>query len=343
MTHALARELLRRGHDVTLFAAPGLRPGAAGVAELAGRTPSPPAPPRCADVERPGRTWMAEHHAYLGLMLDLARQRRRALRRGAQQQPAPPPGRDGRDARRPGAHHPAHARRCPGWSRRSRLARAAARVRAPSAAFTAARLVRTSSQRRRAQRRRPRAVAPGPGGGPAVWSGRLVRGEGAARGDRRLPRRPGVPLVLAGPVLDLDYFDARSRRGSAATSTLRRPPRPAASWPQLRAARVGGGGDPGLGRALRAGRRRGDGVRHPGRGLRPRRRCPRSSTAEAGALAAGGRRRRLAGAIRAAAAWTARAVASHAGATPARWRDGRRATRTSTPAATRGERRGARA
>lgn len=70
-THALAHALLRRGHDVSLFAAPGSDP-------TLGATTLPVAAFRSseaarADVSRTPEVWMQEHHAYLELMLSLAR------------------------------------------------------------------------------------------------------------------------------------------------------------------------------------------------------------------------------------------------------------------------------
>ena len=47
----------------------------------------------------------------------------------------------------------------------------------------------------------------GPGGGPAVWSGRIVP-EKAPHLAIEACRIAGVPLVLAGPVQDQAYFDA---------------------------------------------------------------------------------------------------------------------------------------
>lgn len=52
--------------------------------------------------------------------------------------------------------------------------------------------------------------AVGPGGGPAVWSGRLVP-EKAPHEAIDAARHAGVELVLAGPVLDRDYFDREVR------------------------------------------------------------------------------------------------------------------------------------
>ena len=47
----------------------------------------------------------------------------------------------------------------------------------------------------------------GPGGSAAVWSGRLVA-EKAPHHAVLAARRAGIPIVLAGPVLDADYFRA---------------------------------------------------------------------------------------------------------------------------------------
>ena len=51
---------------------------------------------------------------------------------------------------------------------------------------------------------------PGPGGGPAVWSGRLVP-EKAPHLAIDAARRAGMPLLLAGPVLDAAYYDREVR------------------------------------------------------------------------------------------------------------------------------------
>jgi glycosyltransferase involved in cell wall biosynthesis len=51
---------------------------------------------------------------------------------------------------------------------------------------------------------------PGPGGGPLVWSGRLVPEKGADLAIRAA-RMAGMPLELAGPVGDREYFATRIR------------------------------------------------------------------------------------------------------------------------------------
>ncbi|MEW2278493.1 replication initiation protein [Streptomyces cyaneofuscatus] len=70
-TWALAKTLADRGHQVEPFAAPGSDP-ALGVRELPVHRPVLSDAAR-ADVSMPDTLWMAEHHAYLRLMLDLAR------------------------------------------------------------------------------------------------------------------------------------------------------------------------------------------------------------------------------------------------------------------------------
>ncbi len=70
-TASLARALRSRGHEVSLFAAPGSDP-ALDVHELP-IDPFEPSRAARSDVAAPPETWMHEHHAYLGLMLELAR------------------------------------------------------------------------------------------------------------------------------------------------------------------------------------------------------------------------------------------------------------------------------
>lgn len=71
-THALARLLRTRGHDVTLFAAPGSDPELE--AELLPVAPFASSDLARADVAAPPEWWMQEHHAYLDLMLALQRE-----------------------------------------------------------------------------------------------------------------------------------------------------------------------------------------------------------------------------------------------------------------------------
>lgn len=70
-THALTRELVRRGHEVTLYAAPGSDPEL-GAHELTVHSFESSEGART-DLAAPPEQWMREHHAYLALMLELAR------------------------------------------------------------------------------------------------------------------------------------------------------------------------------------------------------------------------------------------------------------------------------
>ena len=70
-THTLASQLAERGHQVSVFAAPGsdenLNPDALEMAEFEMSAHAR------SDVAAPPQVWMQEHHAYLSLMLSLAR------------------------------------------------------------------------------------------------------------------------------------------------------------------------------------------------------------------------------------------------------------------------------
>ncbi|AWB91099.1 glycosyltransferase [Aeromicrobium chenweiae] len=70
-TALLAEHLMGRGHRVSVFAAPGSDPRLH-VEELA-IVPFEPSPAARRDVGAMPEVWMAEHHAYLGLMMELAR------------------------------------------------------------------------------------------------------------------------------------------------------------------------------------------------------------------------------------------------------------------------------
>jgi hypothetical protein len=70
-TAALADRLMRRGHEVSLFAAPGSDPRFGARVLPVSRHRSSAIARR--DVAAPPETWMQEHHAYLALMLELMR------------------------------------------------------------------------------------------------------------------------------------------------------------------------------------------------------------------------------------------------------------------------------
>jgi glycosyltransferase involved in cell wall biosynthesis len=71
LTYHLAAGLIARGHEVAIFAAPGSECGFH-VDELP-VAPFTPSEASRADVGASPDEWMSEHHAYLALMLDLAR------------------------------------------------------------------------------------------------------------------------------------------------------------------------------------------------------------------------------------------------------------------------------
>ena len=121
LTHQLARQLAARGHEVSLFAAAGSDPELPVTLIDAGTFEPSAAAQR--DVNAPAASWMAEHHAYLMLMLDLARDGagRFDLVHNHSLHHLPV-------AMAPMLQIPLlttlHTRRCRGWSRRSRPPRA---------------------------------------------------------------------------------------------------------------------------------------------------------------------------------------------------------------------------
>lgn len=71
-THALARALIARGHEVTLYAGPGTDPSlSARTLEVARFSTGSG---ERADVSVTPQGWIEEHHAYLALLLELARE-----------------------------------------------------------------------------------------------------------------------------------------------------------------------------------------------------------------------------------------------------------------------------
>lgn len=200
-THQLARQLVRRGHQVTLFAGRGSDPelpvellDADGflASELAQR-----------DVNAPSRVWMAEHHAYLTLMLRLARHGAAAYdvvhNHSLHHLPVamapmlavpmittlhtpPVPWLESAITATPGA---------------SRFTAVSRHTAASWAHVVASEPVHNGVD--------TDAWAWGPGGGPAVWSGRLVR-EKAPHHAIDAARTAGLPVVLAGPAPDADYY-----------------------------------------------------------------------------------------------------------------------------------------
>lgn len=209
-THALARRLSERGHEVTLFAAPGSDP-TLGVEELAVEQLEPGTGER-SDTSYPPHWFMQEHHAYQGLMLDL-------MRRGHERFDV---------IHNNSIHHlpvaMADVLRIPmvtslhtpptPWLR-SALAHVS-----PRAVFVAVSRCTAEAWRGAVVSRAilngvdTERWVPGPGGGPAVWSGRLVP-EKAPHLAIDAARRAGMPLLLAGPLLDEEYVarEVRPRLG----------------------------------------------------------------------------------------------------------------------------------
>lgn len=202
-THTLARQLSARGHQVSLFAAPGSDP-LLGAVDLPVRQFTSTERAR-ADTAAPPEQWMSEHHAYLGLMLDLA---------------ADTAGRFDVVHNNSLHHLPVamaaslpipvittlHTPPLP-WLE------SAFGFRAQNLAVTAvSRFVARAWSGSVQATVVPNGVdtelwVPGRGGGDAVWSGRLVP-EKAPHLAMDAAQRAGVDLKLVGPMHDLGYFRA---------------------------------------------------------------------------------------------------------------------------------------
>ncbi|WP_424463175.1 glycosyltransferase [Pseudoclavibacter helvolus] len=205
-THALILALKRRGHDVTLFAAPGSDP-ALGVEHLDIETFTMSDTAR-RDVGAMPIEWMHEHHAYLALMLDLAQT-------GAARFDA---------VLNVSIHHLPVAMsgmlQVPffttlhtppvGWIE------SAVRISGSTGTFIA-----VSSHMRDAWAASVDCsvilngvdtdrLLPGPGGGAAFWSGRIVPEKGLELAIEAADLAE-MPLDIAGPVFDPEYFDREIR------------------------------------------------------------------------------------------------------------------------------------
>ena len=204
-THALVTGLVRRGHRVTLFAAPGSDPRLRPV-DLAVDGFVSSAAAR-ADVGAPPEQWMREHHAYLDLMLRLGT---RASSYDVVHDNS--------------LHHlpvamagtlttpvltTLHTPPVP-WLESAAVLRGGAHpfVTVSQAMAAAWRHVLDSQVvPNGVDTTRWRA---GPGGPRAVWTGRMVP-EKAPHEAVLAARRAGLAIDLAGPVLDPGYFTERVR------------------------------------------------------------------------------------------------------------------------------------
>jgi glycosyltransferase involved in cell wall biosynthesis len=204
-TWTLARALRRNGHTVKVFAGAGSDPDL-GVHELLAGMSAFSMAAR-ADVSMPPEEFLAEHHAYLQLMLDLAE-------RGS---------RDFEVIHNNSLHY------LPVAMARSLRVPVISTLHTPPTPWLESAIqvgpcpiVFAAVSRHTAQAWRhvisdirviPNGVElsrwqPGPGGGPLVWSGRLVPEKGADLAIRAA-RLAGMPLDLVGPVTDRQYFTSQ--------------------------------------------------------------------------------------------------------------------------------------
>ena len=202
-TATLATELTRRGHDVSLFAAPGSML-TADTSMLDVEVFEPSAAAR-ADVGAMPAPWMREHHAYLSLMLRLAREDRGRFdlvhNNSLHHLPVAMAGMTSMPVVTT-LHTPPTA-----WLE------SAAAFAPPSARFVAVSRHTAAAWRHVVDASViPNGIdttvwAEGPGGEHAVWSGRLVP-EKAPHLALEAARLAGLPIALAGPIMDRGYFDA---------------------------------------------------------------------------------------------------------------------------------------
>jgi glycosyltransferase involved in cell wall biosynthesis len=201
----LARGLVDAGHEVTLFAGPG-SDAELGCTQLAVRTIRL-SEAAASDASSPGATFMADHHAYLHLMLDLAHA-----------------GRDGFDVVHNHSLHYLPIVQAPTLSMpmlctlhtppTSWLESAITASHGEGVAFAA--VSRHTAQAWKPLVPKAEVVPngidvdlwrPGPGGPSLVWFGRLTPEKGPHLAVEAA-RSSGFPLVLAGPCSDPDYFRA---------------------------------------------------------------------------------------------------------------------------------------
>ncbi|MFW6773813.1 glycosyltransferase family 4 protein [Nocardioides sp. CPCC 205120] len=196
-SHHLVTELRRRGHEVTVFAAPG-SDESLGAQHLDVR-PFASTPTARADVAAPPEWWMQEHHAYLSLMLELRDRGVDVIHNNS-------------------LHHlpvalsrivdapvvtTLHTPPLPWLESAVRLASERCRFISVSAAMAASWSPSVASTVV-PNGIDPARWAPGPGGDRAVWAGRLVP-EKAPHLAIAAARRAGMGIDLVGPLGDHAY------------------------------------------------------------------------------------------------------------------------------------------
>lgn len=200
-THSLAAALIERGHAVTLYAAPGSDPALA--VDTLPVAPFAASAQARRDVCAPPETWMAEHHAYLSLMLALQRSGRRRFdvvhNNSLHHLPV---------AMAPALELPMlttlHTPPTPWLESAMRIGGRSTAVVAVSHA-TARQWAGVADVGVIANGIDVARWALGSGGEHAVWLGRVVPEKGAHLAIDAA-RRAGMKLVLAGPLHDPEYF-----------------------------------------------------------------------------------------------------------------------------------------
>ena len=202
-TATLAQRLQARGHEVSVFAAPGSDP--AFTTDYLDVEEFVPSATARHDVGAQPERWMSEHHAYLRLMLDLAESGRSRFDLVHNNSLHHLPVAMARALRIP-VLTSLHTPPIPWLESAIRLSDGASRFTAVSRATAAAwrHVVDAAVVRNGIDTDRWR---PGPGGGPVVWSGRLVP-EKAPHLALDAARAADREIVLAGPAPDPVYFAA---------------------------------------------------------------------------------------------------------------------------------------